>query len=462
MDHFRRDEAAGRSGQRRCEQSVDAVASVSVGAAVNESIERQTDMKIPEREPIGTSQGTDPDDLWHLDDADRKAFLESKKQLEESIASRAARNGKAGHSERSGDDDADPVPCVTTLADVEVKPVEWFWKPWVPYRAVTLLDGDPGLGKSTLTLDLAARASRGFSMPPDPGAALGEPVHVLLLSAEDSLAHTIRPRLDAAGADVSRVHSLDAIRQKDDERPPVLPWDLALVKDMIIRRGIRLVVVDPLMAFLGTETDAHKDQDIRRCMHQLKLIAEGTGVAMLVIRHLNKNVGGPALYRGGGSIGIIGAVRSALVVGRHPRDKHRCVLAATKCNLSAMPKSLLYSHEPSGDVSRIGWVGECDLAADDILGHGVKTTVGDRCAAALSDYLADGPKRLKDLEDYITQQGFTQFAVRNDKRLAGVKVKRVGFGPEADHMASLPQEEEEGPAESDDLGDDPFGDAGPC
>src|SRR5262245_51442405 len=115
----------------------------------------------------------------------------------------------SGPKQAGAPDDTDkPTPRIKTLSDVEAKPVEWFWRGWIPYKAVTLLDGDPGLGKSTLTLDLAARASRGFCMPPDAGVSDRDPVHVLLLSAEDSLEHTIRPRLGAAGADVTKVHIL--------------------------------------------------------------------------------------------------------------------------------------------------------------------------------------------------------------------------------------------------------------
>src|SRR5205807_2386168 len=104
----------------------------------------------------------------------------------------------------------------------------------------------------------------------------------------------------------------EAVKTGEEESPPVLPWDLALVETTIVERGIVLVVVDPLTAYLPSEIDAHKDQDVRRCLHRLKLIAQRTGVAILVIRHLNKLTGGPSLYRGGGSIGIVGAARSAL------------------------------------------------------------------------------------------------------------------------------------------------------
>jgi hypothetical protein len=259
---------------------------------------------------------------------------------------------------------------VRTMKNIIAKPVEWLWRHTIPRGAITMLDGDPGLGKSTITTDVAARVSRGWAMPPGGGPNGSEPAGVLLLSAEDDAATTIRPRLEAAGADLGRVHILDAIRHGDDTAPPVLPWDLPVIEDTMTRLGVALLVIDPFLAFLDGDLDAHKDQDVRRCLHRLKEVAERTRAAIMLVRHLNKLTGGAAIYRGGGSIGITGAARSSLVVGRHPDNPSVCVLAGIKSNLGPLRRSITYSHEPAGDVSRIAWGGECDLAADDILGHG--------------------------------------------------------------------------------------------
>ncbi len=335
-----------------------------------------------------------------------------------------------------------PTAAVRTLAAVQARPVEWMWEQWIPRGAITILDGDPGLGKSTLTLDLAARVSRGWPMPPAAGCdAVSTPAGVLLLNAEDSPETTIRPRLAAAGADLARVHVLDAVRQGEDERPPVLPHDLDLIADEMRTRGARLLVVDPLLAFMDGQLDAHKDQDVRRCLHRLKILAESTGAAVLIIRHLNKLIGGPALYRGGGSIGITGAARSALLVGRHPAEPHQCVLASAKCNLSARPASLAYTHEPEGDVARIGWVGTVDLEADDILGHPGgrrRESAGEQAAKLIRDFLAAGPKSAADLEEALVQGGFGERAGKIGRKLAGVRTWRVGFGGEGRWMVEIP------------------------
>jgi hypothetical protein len=346
-----------------------------------------------------------------------------------------------------------PLALARTLADVTARPIEWLWKLWIPLGAITLLDGDPGLGKSTITLDLAARVSRGWGMP-DGKTSAGPPAGVLLLGAEDNLEYTTRPRLDAASADVSRVHALEAIQTAEGERPPVLPYDLALVEGLIAERGIRLVVVDPFMAFLDADLDAHRDQDVRRCMHRLKLLAEKCNVAILLIRHLNKLIGGPALYRGGGSIGITGAVRSALLVGKNPSEEQQCVLAPVKCNLAAKPKSLLYAVETEGETSRIGWLGETDLQADDVLVHPggrKRPTTAEQCAAAIRDFLADGPKESEGMNAWLSQHGYSTWAIKAGRRLAGVTVRRVGFGPGSKFMAEL-----SGPEGANDQDEDPL------
>jgi hypothetical protein len=316
------------------------------------------------------------------------------------------------------------VPVMSTFSDIQPRPVEWLWRPWIPLGALTLLDGDPGLGKSTIAVDLAARVSVGWAMPPDYGNAT-DPADVLILSAEDDPHTTIRPRLDAAGADVSRVHILTAMRVGEAEHPPVLPYDLTAVEGMILDKGIKLTIVDPLMAYLDSDIDSHRDQDVRRCLHQLKLLAERTLSALLIIRHLNKLLAGPALYRGGGSIGIIGAVRAALIVGRNPADPTQSVLAPVKCNLARMPPALLYGHEPVGpDVSRIGWVGETDLTADDILIHpgGSKQSAGDQCTEAVRRLLPPGSRmESAELEERCKQMGFSERAVKHARRALEVR-----------------------------------------
>ena len=163
------------------------------------------------------------------------------------------------------------------LSGIEPEEVSWLWPSWLALGKLALVDGDPGLGKSAMTLDLAARVSAGKAFP---DGAECEPAGVVLLSAEDGLADTIRPRLDAAGADTSRILALATVPDENGhDRLLSIPEDLPLIEKGIRRVGARLVVVDPLMAFLSGDTNSHRDQDVRRALAPLAGLAERTGAA---------------------------------------------------------------------------------------------------------------------------------------------------------------------------------------
>lgn len=206
------------------------------------------------------------------------------------------------------------------MATVAPERIAWLWPGYLAAGKLHVIDGDPGLGKSSMTLDWAARVSTGARWPDQQDGC--PPAGVLLLSAEDGLADTIRPRLDAAHADVSRVFAFSAFDIDGEgeriERPATLPGDVARMARAIETNGIGLVIVDPLMAFLAGSIDTHRDQDVRRALTALARVAEHTGAAVVLVRHLNKATGGEAIYRGGGSIGIIGAARLAFTVGKDP------------------------------------------------------------------------------------------------------------------------------------------------
>jgi hypothetical protein len=311
--------------------------------------------------------------------------------------SKAAPAGQGPPAKRAaGEPPEEPV--LVQLATVQPLPVRWLWPGWLPEGSLCVLDGDPGLGKSSMTLDLAARITTARAFPPFKGPDLGrKPGGVLLMGAEDSLAHTVRPRLDAAGGDSERIWSFEAVRRGDNDRLPVLPDDIELLVDCIRERAVKLLVIDPFVAFLGGEYDAHRDQDVRRCLRPLARLAAELDIVVLLLRHLNKLAGGPALYRGGSSIGITGAARASLIVGRDP-EQDRFVLAMNKCNLAPKPLSLAYHLEASGLGCRVVWEESIDLRADQILGHGNPARprgrpadAGDEARRWLADLLCGGP-----------------------------------------------------------------------
>jgi hypothetical protein len=323
-------------------------------------------------------------------------------------------------------EDLRPEEIGQLLSSVEPEEVSWLWPSWLALGKLALVDGDPGLGKSAMTLDLAARVSAGNAFP---DGAECESAGVVLLSAEDGLADTIRPRLDAAGADTSKILALATVPDENGhDRLLSIPEDLALIEMGIRRVGARLVVVDPLMAFLSGDTNSHRDQDVRRALAPLAGIAERTGAAVLVVRHLNKAAANNPLYRGGGSIGIIGAARMAFVVGKDPQDENRRVLASTKNNLAMPPASLMFGLEEaeSGSV-KVNWLGNSEVSAKDLLATPQDHEHADARSEAvefLSEVLADGPLPAKQVIEEADNAGIAEKTLRRAKKLLDVIVYR--------------------------------------
>lgn len=314
------------------------------------------------------------------------------------------------------------------LSDVEPEEIEWLWPSWLALGKLALMDGDPGLGKSATTLDLAARVSAGKIFP---DGAEGESGGVVLLSAEDGLRDTIRPRLGAAGGDASCILSLATVPDENGhDRLLSIPEDIPFIEKGIERVGARLVIVDPLMAFLSGETNSHRDQDVRRALAPLAGLAERTGASVLVVRHLNKAPGNNPLYRGGGSIGIIGAARMAFVVGKDPQDENRRVLASTKNNLAKSPKSLMFTlEEAENGAVRVNWLGESEISAQQLLATPREEEHADARSEAvefLSDVLASGPVAAKQVKEEAEEAGISERTLARAKKLVGVISYREG------------------------------------
>ncbi len=333
----------------------------------------------------------------------------------------------------------DRASVVTCLADVEPERVTWLWKGRIPRGKITLLEGDPGTGKTTVALDIAARISTGRPMP-DGGPR--HPAAVLFLTGEDGLADTIRPRLDAMGGDPSRVYSL-AIREPDGyTRGVTIPGDLSYVHDVIERHGVVFVVVDPLNAFLADYIDTHRDHGIRRAMAPLAQLAEETGAAIVPIRHLNKSSNGKALYRGGGSIAYAAAARSVLLVAEDPEDEAYRVLAPVKHNLTASPASLRFHLDADLDgATRVIWDGESQHTANTLCAQ--PTDPEERTAARdLADFLKDllegAPRTVKEVQGLARAAGHdvSPSTLQRARRRIGAEARRSGFGGEC--VWSLP------------------------
>lgn len=329
---------------------------------------------------------------------------------------------KNGHAKNGHDRHAYGV----LLSEVEPEKVAWLWWPRIPLGKITVLDGDPGNGKSVLTTDLAARLTVGRTFPDGQGCEAGG---VVLMNAEDGLADTIRPRLDAAGGDPSRVRSLATIPvgEDGDERHLSIPEDIPIIEEAIQATGAKLLIIDPLMAFLSANTSAHKDQDVRRALAPLARMAERTGAAVVLVRHLNKAQGGSALYRGGGSIGIIGAARSGLLVGQHPEDEALRVLAGQKSNLAPMPDSLAYRVvEATNGAARIEYRGVTEVNANAVLhtpADPEERSATGEAMAFLRAELEDGPVTARVVQERAGERDISASTLKRAK--TGLSIKSV-------------------------------------
>ena len=332
-------------------------------------------------------------------------------------------------------------PVLTCLADVQPQPVRWLWPQRIALGKLTLLAGDPGLGKSCLTLDVAARVSRGNGWPDSP-AATGAPAGVVLLSAEDDLADTIRPRLDAAGADVLRIMALEAVKVRDPEAGTDRPSPFSLAADLpelaraiSATRDCRLVVIDPITAYLG-RADSHKNAEIRALLAPLSELAARCDVAIVAVTHLRKGEG-PAMYRAMGSLAFVAAARAVFGVARDPDDAtgERRFMLPVKNNLGNDRDGLAYRLlAPAGGVPAVAWEAQpVHISADEALGPPPAKRPGpdpqerNEAVEWLRDALAEGPRPVRDLLTEAKKDGISEGTLKRAKKQIGAVAGKVGW-----------------------------------
>jgi len=329
--------------------------------------------------------------------------------------------------------------CTVRLSDAASRPVEWLWPGRIPSGKVTLLSGDPGLGKSYLTLSMAAHVSRG-SVWPDRAAApsLGT---VILFSAEDDVEDTIRPRLELMGADLSAIVAVNGVRCADGGRREFnLVDDLDPLKDLLREHpNSRLLVVDPISAYCG-RTESHKNAEVRAMLAPLATLAAEHGVAIVAVTHLSKGVGGKAVYRSSGSLAFAAAARAVWHVGRDRDDPTRRLLLPVKMNLSPDPTGMAYRILDGCVV----WETEpVAMTADDLLASETDHQPGDptereQAGDWLHELLAAGPLPAGDVQKQARDCGFSGATLRRAKKALRVVVKREGFGADGKWHWALP------------------------
>lgn len=317
------------------------------------------------------------------------------------------------------------------VADVARERVRWAWERRVPLAKVTILDGDPGLGKSTMLADVVARWTRGDSQPGEDHGR--DALNVVILCTEDGIGDTIRPRLEVAGAELDRCFVVKGV--------PVFPPQLAELEATIRATAASVCILDPGLAYIDPELNSHADAEARRYLAGLAEVAERTATAIVFVRHLNKSGVGSPLTRGGGSIALIATARSGLLVATDPADPGRRLLAPTKHNLCAAPPTLAFRvvadgpHEPA----HVLWEGESDVSASEALAAATDQRRADSAIRRsevvdlLRSLLADGPVPAATVEQALIDAGIggkdplAAGPVRGARKALGIQSVKTGW-----------------------------------
>ena len=312
------------------------------------------------------------------------------------------------------------------MESVKVEQIEWLLYPFIPFGKVTIIQGDPGEGKTTMVLQIIAKLTRGEPIllnkksqkeaQQDSEENLKQevlsqdkpiqPVNVIYQTAEDGLVDTIKPRLLAAGADCSRVLVID------DREQPLTMLDVRL-EEAIMQTKARMVVLDPIQGFLGTDVDMHRANEIRPLMKRMAVLAEKYHCAIILIGHMNKNSNGKSSYRGLGSIDFQAAARSVLIVGRLKDEPETRVMCHVKSSLAPEGKSVAFRLDKETGFQ---WIGEYDISADDLLSGDARGQKSRIAKEFLLDILADGGMAQKKIEEEASKQGIKKKTLRNAKQ----------------------------------------------
>lgn len=299
------------------------------------------------------------------------------------------------------------------MEDVEVKEVEWLWYPYIPYGKITILQSDPGTGKTTLMLQLAAWLSKGEALP------LAEkestPINIIYQTAEDGLEDTIKPRLLKSGADCSKILVIDESEGElsmNDER----------IEEAINKTGAKLVILDPIQAYVGSNVDLNRANEIRPVLKQLGVVAEKYNCAIVLIGHMNKSSNSKSTYRGLGSIDFQATARSVLIVGRLKDKPSIRIIGHDKSSLAQEGKPMAFEIDEQG----FRWIGEYDISMEDILsGTGTESKM-KLAENFLKDILKDGERLQADVLSKSNLMGISKRVLDEAKKSIGVISTKKG------------------------------------
>ena len=296
------------------------------------------------------------------------------------------------------------------MSDVEPTKVEWLWYPYIPYGKITIIQGDPGEGKTTLILNLAALLSKGEKLPESEEKS--DPINIIYQTAEDGLSDTVKPRLIAAKADDERITVIDESKLElslTDER----------LEQAIIETKAKLVILDPLQAYIGANVDMHRANEIRPVMKHLAEVAQRQQCAVVLIGHLNKAIGMKSSYRGLGSIDIPASARSVLLVGRIKDNPTVRVMAQIKSSLA--PEGEPIAFELNKETG-FRFIGKYDISIDDLLNGVATTSKLEQAEKLLRDMLSDGSSiKQKQLQQQAKIRNISERTLNEAKKNVGAK-----------------------------------------
>ena len=309
------------------------------------------------------------------------------------------------------------------LKEVEPEPVEWLWLNRIPHRKLSIISGDPGEGKSFFAIFLASCITTGRPYPDGEKPIMGS---VIILTAEDGLADTVRPRADANEADVSKITVLESVNDEHGKRFFDVDRDIPILEEAIKRtEGVVLIIIDPITAYLGTKVDSHKNPDVRRVLSPLAKLAEKYGVTILGVSHLNKDVTKKAVYRTQGSLAFMASARSAWVITRDPNDQSRRLFLPVKTNLSIDPSGLAFRIE---NMKLIFEKEPCSEKAEDALSEN-KAEEHSRVDLAenfLKVLLADGAVLATEVHKQADDNRHSERTIRRAQERLGIKPYKAG------------------------------------
>lgn len=311
-----------------------------------------------------------------------------------------------------GESEKKAVPMIR-MSEVQQTEVEWLWYPYIPFGKLTIIQGNPGEGKTFFAMQLAAACTnRRFLPQMDPF----EPFNMIFQTAEDGLGDTVKPRLLSAEADLERVLVID-----DGYNPLTLADER--IENAIRENHARLVIIDPLQAFLGANVDMNRANEVRPIFRRLADVAQATNCAIVMIGHLNKATGSQSTYRGLGSIDITAVVRSLLFIGKVKTDPTTRVIVHEKSSLAPPGQSLAFS---LGDEKGFRWIGAYDISAEDLLagGEGSKTELKQEQAVKLiEEFLSEGKKvSIAEINKEAAERGISERTVRLARNSMGDKI----------------------------------------